>query len=239
LGNDQLFKRRKAASEKDLRRRVVNRAPEKRILIVCEGEETERRYFKSLIASLKLSTVEVEICDECDSAPSRVVAFAERKARTEGSPTNGGYSQVFCVFDRDSHETYEAALSKVLDLDKNAKFPTKIKSIVSIPCFELWFILHFEYCRSPFAATEKKSVAEMVVSYLCRIKGFEAYEKSISSSHTEKLIALTDQAISNAKRAAADVEKTGESNPSTRVFEIIEYLREEKKKAEAEAAKSF
>ncbi len=238
LANDQLHHKRKAISADSLRRRVVNRAPEKRILIVCEGEETERRYFEALIASMDIPSVDVDICDECDSAPKSVVAFAEKKAREEGPATSGGYSRVFCVIDRDTHETFDAAISKIFDLNKSSKFPSEIYSIVSNPCFEFWFILHFGYCRAPFSASSNKTIAENVVSQLQKITGFEGYEKAVSTEHIRSLIRLTEVAVGNAKKCIDDVNVTNEPNPSTRVFEIVEYLRGLKADSEKEMAKS-
>ena len=153
MANDQLFQRRKRATETSLRRRVVNRQPNKRILIVCEGKETERRYFDDFVSRLDLKAVEVEVHGGQDgSAPINVVDYAARKALSEGLPEDGGYEFVFCVFDRDSHESYERAKSKIHDLSKS-KFPgSYFEAITSIPCFELWIILgihasHFQRQR--------------------------------------------------------------------------------------------
>jgi hypothetical protein len=173
-----------------------------------------------------LVSVDVEVCGEGGSAPISVVAFAERRARAEGDQDDAGYDAVFCVFDRDTHETYEAAKSKVLALRKAGVFP-KISetAIVSIPSFEYWFLLHFVYVRAPFNSAGSKSAGARVVDALREFPLFSSYEKSLSRELIEELLPRTDTAIVNAERARSDAEQTGEENPSTRVDCIIVYLR--------------
>ena len=172
-GNDQLFRRRKKATEASLKRRVVNRQPNKRILIVCEGKETETRYFQEFASRLGLEAVDVEVLPgEDGSAPISVVNCAERKALSEGLPENGGYEIVFCVFDRDTHKSYEQAKSKVLELNKSqSNFPGgHIEAITSIPCFEIWLLFHFKYLRTPFAQSANKSPCDCLISELKKSK---------------------------------------------------------------------
>lgn len=70
MGNDQIFKRRRMADSKSLARREPSRSPNKRILIVTEGTETERSYFNPLVQRFGMPTIDVVIRDDCDSAPS-------------------------------------------------------------------------------------------------------------------------------------------------------------------------
>jgi len=93
-----------------LRRRAGNRPPRSVTLIVCEGE-TEREYLAVLCNRLGLLPTEVILAENTGgSAPISVVACAERRA-TE----RGGYDHIFCVFDRDSHESFERARSRIRD----------------------------------------------------------------------------------------------------------------------------
>lgn len=223
------------ASGESLRRPSPKRKPNKRILIVCEGEVTEPTYFKFFVKSLNLQAVDVQICgEECDSSPISVVKYAEKKARDEGD-----YEAVFCVFDRDSHASYERAISKLLELNKSNKFPAKfISSILSIPCFELWFILHFNPHRKPYHKSGNKSPCDNLISDLKKIDGFEIYEKTITSVQFELLFSKTADAIKNSKLTLDASKKEGEENPSTLAHELIEYLLEAKAEADTEALKS-
>ncbi len=237
--NDQLHHRRKAATRSSLERRTRDRSPNQRILIVCEGEQTEPRYFRSLVDSLKIPFVEVEICFDCASAPIRVVEYAKRKAVIEGRPEDGGYNSIFCVFDRDNHETYEKAKSELLRLSKMKEFgKVKFLAITSTPCVEYWFILHFSYSRRPIVGNGAKSPGEMAVTNLKKISEFKDYSKTIGTMQIAALLDRTPQAIKNAHMAMADSEKTGEENPSTLMHLVVEHLHEAKRSADLEAAKS-
>jgi hypothetical protein len=79
------------------------------------------------------------------------------------------YDKVFCVFDRDKHTTFDAALHRTKDLNAEGK---PFEAITSTPCFEFWLILHFGYTDQPFHTTGKKSVGDQVVSALKTKPGF-------------------------------------------------------------------
>ncbi len=79
-----MAKRKKSSRKKGRRhprpitsfkRRESIRQSRERILIVCEGGETEPRYFKSLRAEFKLGTVIVVEGGEWGSAPISVVDY--------------------------------------------------------------------------------------------------------------------------------------------------------------------
>jgi hypothetical protein len=218
---------------------VINRKPDKRVLIVCEGQETERRYFNRLVQMLELASVDVDVIDECGSAPISVVEFAEEKAILEGGPQQGGYDFIYCVFDRDEHESFDRAIARVSQISKLKKFSeTKISAAFSVPCFEYWILLHFIYERSPFSRTAKRTVGEVVVDRLKKIDGFHDYGKAITEFHLDKIIEKTDTAIKNAEKALKEVDDTGSHNPSTWVGKVILDLRALKKSSDEEAKKS-
>ena len=149
---DQLFKKRKAKRTTDLQRRHARRAALRRVLIVTEGEITEKNYFDALIEDLRLTNAEVQICGrECGSDPRSVVRYAIKTAKNDGD-----FDLAFCVFDRDSHETFKQALdqaeqSRLLPFKNN---PNPV--IVTWPCFEFWFLLHYCYTTQQFSPKEKK-----------------------------------------------------------------------------------
>ena len=55
-----------------------------------------------------------------------------KKRYIEEKRTGDGFDRVFCVFDKDSHESYEEALRLHSDMKPKGVF----KAIVSVPCFE-------------------------------------------------------------------------------------------------------
>lgn len=224
--NSKLFQKRRAASEDTLKRRIAKRQTNKRVLIVCEGEKTELVYLREFICTLKLVSVDIEVCGDAGSAPISVVQYAERRARAEGSAEDAGYDAVFCVFDRDTHPTFDEAKSKILTLQKRGVFPSSAEvGIVSNPSFEYWFLLHFRYDRSPFTSAGSKSAGTRVIDVLRECPGFGSYEKALSKNILTSLLERTDTAVGNAQTALNDVVQTGEENPSTLVHLLISYLR--------------
>lgn len=136
MGSDDLHRKRKARKANDLRRRAERRAPYDSVLIVCEGEKTEPGYFEEMRKFLGLSNANIKVCgEECGSSPSSVVDFALTTYRKE---KNFFYDRVYCVFDRDQHARYNAALDKI----KRVRLGngSTIEAITSIPCFEYWLL---------------------------------------------------------------------------------------------------
>jgi hypothetical protein len=218
--SDQLFKRRKAPTKATLKRESAFEEPNKRILIVCEGEITEPSYFEAFKAFAKLVNVDVEVCGrECDSAPISVVNFAEKRANSQGPHTAGGYDEVYCVFDRDTHTTFDKAISKVLTLERSSNFLSKhIEAVPSYPCFEVWLLYHFTLTRAP---------GDMAVAALKKASPlFSNYDKSFSQEQFNCLFKLIDVAISNAEKASDDNKETGEPNPSTTIHKMLKKLQQ-------------
>jgi hypothetical protein len=93
--------------------------------------------------------------------PLRIVEYAEYLF-TQGHRALGiracSFDRVVAVFDRDEHHTYHAALQRVAALngrlknDENVRVP--FEAVVSVPCFELWLLLHFEDVFAPLHRDE-------------------------------------------------------------------------------------
>lgn len=219
MGTDNLHHKRKAKSDRDLKRSRAKRAPYDRVLIVCEGEKTEPLYFKELVNYYRLNTANVEICGDCDSSPKSVLNYA--KAQQANALKQGdGFDKVFCVFDKDCHESYQDTLNAIIQLKG------VYQAIESVPCFEYWLLLHFEYSTKPYAATEHRSVCGLVIKDLKQ--HLPDYEKSQKGVFKVLLNKLPD-AIRSSKSVLAASERSQTDNPSTKIHELIEYLQSLKK----------
>src|SRR6476469_6304909 len=168
------------------RSRARNRQPRKIILIVVEGKETEVNYFKDLKKALKLTGVSVEIVPSKNSDPLGVVEHAiclyQQSVKEEKNGTGLKFEEVFCVIDRDHPD---ADYKKATSLAAKNKF----RFIYSIPCFEIWFLLHFT------ASTKPHSICESLIREL--IIYIPDYQKNMN---VFKLICdKCDIAIKNAK----------------------------------------
>ena len=138
--------------------------------------------------------------------------------------TLGGesFDRVFCVFDRDTHTTFEASVQRIQDL-KRAPKPKPVEAITSSPCFEYWLLLHFGVTDQPFHAAGKKSVCDKLTAQLRTKPGFKTYSKG-----QQEIYALlkdkTQTAIAAAKRVRQSAEATGQKTPLTHVDTLVEAL---------------
>jgi hypothetical protein len=218
MGTDSLFHKRKERKAELLRRRRAMKEPYDVILIVCEGEKTEPNYFTELKKTFRLSNANVRICGR-GSDPLGVVNFAIETFRREPE-----FDRVYCVFDRDRHTTYDAALDRVrrTRLGKGIR----IFGIPSNPCFEFWLLLHFIYTTRPFDAPTGNSICSRVIEELKKyLPAYKKGDQDIFKTILDKL----DNAISNARNVEQFHQTSGTDNPSTLVHSIVEYLRDLKK----------
>lgn len=208
-------------SLRDLKRRRPAKRPRLRILVVSEGSKTEGLYLSLFVRDLRAANVGIEILGrECGSDPLTVVEFA--KARFKSDP---GYDVCYCLVDRDNHPVARFNASLALAAALNAKYNNRnFHVIVSDPCIEFWFLLHFSYTRSPFVSEGNKSRADRALDELK--KHLPDYGKS-ARDPLIKIIPLTSQAIANSINAAADAEATGDPNPSTSMHIMVERVLRE------------
>ncbi|WP_278319566.1 RloB family protein [Clostridium tepidiprofundi] len=88
--------------------------------------------------------------------------------------------RVWCVFDVDiNYNTNRAIQSKIEEIQKAKKIAdkNKIKLGISNPCFELWYLLHFEYTTANFKnydAVKKRLSRYIDNCELLRPQGYEA-----------------------------------------------------------------
>ena len=220
MGAEDLFHKRKARAAKALGRPKNTRAPNPRYLIVCEGTKTEPRYFADLLADLRIHPQSVLIAPNQGVSPDRVVAHA-LTIYEEDAQSGDSFDKVYCVFDRDEHTTFVAAVQRSRDLHK-AKKP--FEAITSTPCFEVWLLLHFGYTDQPFQSIGKKSIGHAVVTALRAKPGFGAYDKGQSGAYSA-LKGSLEIAVDAARQLRIHSQATGSVNPFTEVDVLVTALR--------------
>ena len=213
---DDRFARR--VGKADTERPAPSREPAPRYLIVCEGTKTEPNYFTEIINSKRIPHTAVRVAKNDGVSPDRVVDHAIRLLEQERK-FGDDFDGVFCVFDRDSHSTFDDACQRVLA--HSVKGP--LRAIASVPCFEYWLILHFGFTDQPFHRAGKKSVGDQVVAKLKKQPGFSKYSKGQTGIYATLAGQKTLDAIRNAaqgRRAAG----ARYFNPSTEIDELVEAL---------------
>ena len=147
----------KVRQAKALKRRKETRQSYKSILIVCEGAKTEPLYLNEIRTQYRLASSNVQILPSAlGTEPAQIVDYAEQLFRS-GDPAKGihpkSFDLVFVVFDRDSHLTYHQALAKAAALNRKLRTEdgerVQFSAVVSVPCFELWLLLHFQNVQAP------------------------------------------------------------------------------------------
>lgn len=196
---------------RSFRRRGQQKPPRSITLIVCEGE-TEQVYFEEARVKYGLSTAEIILADNTvGPAPISVVECAQARCAERGS-----YDHVYCVFDRDGHESFDRARERIRHLAGRKKSPLPIMEVISVPCFEFWVLLHFERTDAPF---------ERCVAVVQRIRDqnhLPSYEKA-HAAIARQLVARTDNAIANAEWVEARA-ANNDFNPYTSVHHVLRHF---------------
>lgn len=219
MGSDDLFHKRKSKTERDLRRSRACRAVYEKVLIVCEGSKTEPLYFGEIKDAYEISTANIRISGDCGSDPLSVVRhgeqlYAEERRRNPDDP----YDRVYFVFDKDSHPGYQKALEKIESMRPKGVF----HAVPSIPSFEYWLLLHYEYTTAAFVRSGNKSAGDMVIASLR--KYWPDYAKGAENvfSHLFDQLAF---AKANAARSQSEAIRSGSDNPSTQIHCLVDYLQ--------------
>jgi hypothetical protein len=196
-----------------LERRKPVLTPGKTILIVCEDSKSSYLYWKKFCRKHCVSSVYVEICGpECGSAPINVIDYAiKQRDSVPTSPVRDDYDDVFCVIDVDRHTTLAQAIDKANT--------NNLRVILSNPCFEYWYILHFKRTGSPYHSS--RDVVSDLKSY------FPNYDKG-NADIFEEIYPRTDEATERSKEILRsqyhDEEDLRQCNPSTDVHRVVECI---------------
>ena len=126
----------KGLPQKQRRTNVREQRP--RFLIVCEGSQTEPNYFRQFRVYTKVVTIIIGLGE---NTLSLVRKTCDRMKESD-------YTEVWCVFDRDSFpaSNFNAALALAR--------VNNIQVAHSSEAFELWFLLHFYYVDSALSRTQ-------------------------------------------------------------------------------------
>jgi hypothetical protein len=183
--------------------------PQPTVLIICEDLESGKNYLQDANQYFRAHLqIEVVHCGKTD--PRGIVVEALKRAKN--------FDRVICAIDRDTHANFAEALQ----LATQSK---KLEVCVSYPCFEFWLLLHFKYTRRPYVAAGGRSAADRLVADLRKFPGMEAYDKGQSEGIFAQLLGEKfNMARERAPRALKDALESGEMNPSTKLFEVLEQM---------------
>lgn len=181
-------------------RKLDTLPPRKRLLIVCEGAKTEPNYFRSF----KVAGDVMEVVGLGDNTLSLVEQAVTLK-------NEGRYDHTWCVFDRDSFPPDR--FNRAVELAEREG----MRVAYSNQAFELWYLLHFEYCED---AAHRSQYADRLTQHLG-----SRYVKNRPDLF-ERLEARQPDAIRNAERLMRQYPAPNpeRDNPSTTVHLLVAEL---------------
>ena len=198
--------------KRSFNRKPSTRKPGRRVLIACEGLVTEPKYFEAIRQDLRLSRVKIFVVPHNGSDPHSVVLAAieaKREQERDGIWPEG--SSAWAVFDGEEHiqnnlQNWNNALQKA---SKN-----KINLAISNPCFEFWYLIHFQDHSAYITRINAMGLLKKYVS---------GYEKA-KVLYPELLASRTLDAIQRAKKLQ-NQSLDEHSNPCCHgVAELVEIL---------------
>lgn len=144
-----------------------------RFLIVCEGKQTEPNYFKSFRVNAMIEVIGK------GRSPQGLVEHAQKLRRTSE------YTNAWVAFDRDefSAEEFNAAIEQARQAGIGAAYSNE--------AFELWYVLHFDFCDT--------AQARQAYQRILTEKLGSPYRKNAVGLY-ESLQNRQPQAIANAQR---------------------------------------
>ena len=146
--------------------------------------------------------------------PMSIVSFAERQLKEMK------YDRAYCVFDRNGHANYVQALQRISQSRLGQE--NRLVAIPSVPCFEIWVLLHFSYSSAPFNAVGSASACDRVMREVQ--KHIPQYAKGLVTLF-ETLEANIDRAITHARRLEEYNTANGSTNPATQMHRLVHYLK--------------
>jgi len=135
---------------------ILEKLP-KKVLIVCEGENTEPSYFRELASFYKLTFIDKKNIVGTGYTQKRIVEEAEKLSKEDN------YGEVWCVFDHDpkpDNTTQTQNFNAAIVMAEARGF----KVAYSNEDFEFWIILHFEAHQG--AAMDRSLYYDKINEYL-------------------------------------------------------------------------
>lgn len=180
----------------------------RRILILCEDTKSSRDYFASFPHDK--NQVEIE-CVGTGMNTDSLMEYAVEKAQ-EARRVCAQYERIWVVFDRDSFP--QENFSRAFEL---AQTQNRITPCWSNECFELWYLLHFNYRDTAIGRNEMWGMISKLLG--------KTYDKADDSLHATMKGRLGD-ALRNAQKLAFQnaINEQPRRNPSTLVHELVAAL---------------
>nr|VFK52399.1 MAG: RloB-like protein [Candidatus Kentron sp. TUN]VFK52912.1 MAG: RloB-like protein [Candidatus Kentron sp. TUN] len=85
-----------------------------------------------------------------------------RRVTKEEKGAGDPFDRIYCVFDKDTHDTYQNTLDSIAQATPKGVF----FAINSVPCFEYWLLLHFLRTTKAYEPLPGSSACNQVLNDL-------------------------------------------------------------------------
>ena len=156
------------------------------------------------------------VCEGSETEPN----WAKEKKDELERASQLRFDRIWVVFDKDDNNDFD----KAIELARKYGFQVAWSN----EAFELWFLLHFQYCDTAISRT---AYIEKLESKIRECKGYKTYRYEKNSKKMYDIITSLGNeksAISYARRLRSTYskeQKFSEHNPCTTVDRLIEELR--------------
>jgi len=189
------------------------------IVIACEGENREVRYFEGVRAQCALLGSQLKVLplpkrEGHLSAPDDVLYQLSAYKHQFGLKS---HDELCLVIDRDVQSWSEAHIAYVARECSTRGFLLALSN----PCFELWLVLHFEDANL-LAEDDKQAWFESGCRFLKQKFAALTHGQLPSLLESDDFLALTRTAIENAKCLDDEPQSRWPNTLGTRVYLILE-----------------
>jgi hypothetical protein len=196
------------------------------VLIVTEGSKTEPKYFRSF--RTRDSNIDIHVVGsgeygggtDYESLVRKTIAYMEKNGL---SAKNG--DKLWVVADGDvNYDNADPVTAKNRALEKAKRLAERYAITVALsnPCFEFWYLLHFQFTTA--FLKDYDAVANLLKAYI------PDYDKA--KAVAAQLLPLMSQAVQNADRVEKHHAANGcvdlcnvEVNPITSVHRLVADLK--------------
>ncbi|WP_251862450.1 RloB family protein [Clostridium sp. Marseille-Q2269] len=211
------------------------------IVIICEGKETEVDYFKKF--NSRYTRVDVRVADKNSIGKNKAKATDPESLVDKAlyikendydiNPKDG--DRVWCIFDVDiDYNNNNPVESKIQQIERAKKRANnKIILGISNPCFEFWYLLHFEYTTANLKNYNSviKKLNKYIKDYEKNKSIYDELKNNIDNAvkrslklkeyHESLHRQLPDRFINNYN---INVRDFIQSNPYTNIGDLVQYI---------------
>jgi hypothetical protein len=210
---------KRTRGEKALRRWSRHRPEKTRILIVCEGRETEPNYFRGL-RDEEAVRQNFSVVVQKGKGGSGLAVVQQAIAEQEKAAARGeDFDEVWCVLDVEQAGRREQVVQARAPAGRH-----RIQPALSNPSFEVWILAHFVKTKRPFA--DSGAVIKELNKSWRRVFG-QDFEKNDEQLYA-RLADRTRTAIGNARKVREqDWDPSSDiidCNSATDVYLLVERL---------------